>query len=202
LTLFDLIALGLLSISAGVGFFRGAVREMATVLALLVAGAAALWGLRFSGPVLRGFVEPAWAANVAAILLVFVIVYVALRLIGGSMADRVQATDVLGFLDRLIGAGFGLLRSLVVLGAFSLAFNAATPPDRMPQWIAGAALYPLTKAAGEVLKALAPKGMDVADRLRPAIADAVRDGAGDPPSEEGYDQRAREDIDDLVEKSR
>lgn len=202
MTLFDLIALGLLSISAGVGFFRGAVREMATVLALLVAGAAALWGLRFSGPVLRGFVEPAWAANVAAILLVFVIVYVALRLIGGSMADRVQATDVLGFLDRLIGAGFGLLRSLVVLGAFSLAFNAATPPDRMPQWIAGAALYPLTKAAGEVLKALAPKGMDVADRLRPAIADAVRDGAGDPPSEEGYDQRAREDIDDLVEKSR
>jgi len=202
LTLFDLIALGLLSISAGVGFFRGAVREMATVLALLVAGAAALWGLRFSGPVLRGFVEPAWAANVAAILLVFVIVYVALRLIGGSMADRVQATDVLGFLDRLIGAGFGLLRSLVVLGAFSLAFNAATPPDRMPHWIAGAALYPLTKAAGEVLKALAPKGMDVADRLRPAIADAVRDGAGDPPSEEGYDQRAREDIDDLVEKSR
>lgn len=202
MTLFDLIALGLLSISAGVGFFRGAVREMATVLALLVAGATALLGLRFSGPVLRGVVEPAWAANVAAILIVFVAVYVVLRLIGGGMADRVQATDVLGFLDRLIGAGFGLVRSLVVLGAFSLAFNAATPPDRMPQWIAGAALYPLTKAAGEVLKAFAPKGMDVADRLRPAIAGAVRDGAGDPPSEEGYDQRARDDIDDLVEKSR
>lgn len=202
MTLFDIIALGLLSISAGVGFFRGAVREMMTVLALLVAGAAALWGLRFSGPILRGFVEPAWAANVAAILVVFVAVYVVLRLLGGNMAARVQATDVLGFLDRLIGAGFGLVRSLVVLGAFSLAFNAATPPDRMPQWIAGAALYPLTKAAGEVLKAFAPKGMDVADRLRPAIAGAVRDGAGDPPSEEGYDERARDDIDDLVEKSR
>lgn len=196
------MALTLLAVSGGVGFFRGAVREMATVLALLVAAAAALWGLRFSGPLLRGMLEPVWAANVAAVLLVFVVIYIALRLIGGRIANRVQATNVLGFLDRVIGAGFGLIRSLVVLGAFHLALTAVAPPERIPQWIAGAALYPLTQAAGEVLKAFAPRGLDVADRLRPAITDAVRDGAGDPPSEEGYDVRARDDIDDLVEKSR
>jgi len=175
---------------------------MATVLALLVAAAAALWGLRFSGPLMRGMLEPVWAANVAAVLLVFVVIYIALRLIGGRIANRVQATNVLGFLDRVIGAGFGLVRSLVVLGAFHLALMAVAPPERIPQWIAGAALYPLTQAAGQVLKAFAPRGLDVADRLRPAITDAVRDGAGDPPSEEGYDVRARDDIDDLVEKSR
>ncbi|MDO8409205.1 MAG: CvpA family protein [Phenylobacterium sp.] len=202
MTLFDIMALTLLAVSGGVGFFRGAVREMATVLALLVAAAAALWGLRFSGPLLRGMLEPVWAANVAAVLLVFVVIYIALRLIGGRIANRVQATNVLGFLDRVIGAGFGLIRSLVVLGAFHLALTAVAPPERIPQWIAGAALYPLTQAAGEVLKAFAPRGLDVADRLRPAITDAVRDGAGDPPSEEGYDVRARDDIDDLVEKSR
>jgi membrane protein required for colicin V production len=202
LTLFDIMALTLLAVSGGVGFFRGAVREMATVLALLVAAAAALWGLRFSGPLMRGVLEPVWAANVAAVLLVFVVIYIALRLIGGRIANRVQATNVLGFLDRVIGAGFGLVRSLVVLGAFHLALMAVAPPERIPQWIAGAALYPLTQAAGQVLKAFAPRGLDVADRLRPAITDAVRDGAGDPPSEEGYDVRARDDIDDLVEKSR
>ena len=202
MTLFDIMALTLLVVSGGVGFVRGAVREMATVLALVVAAAAALWGLRFSGPVMRGLLEPVWAANVAAVLLVFVVIYIALRLIGGGLANRVQATDVLGFLDRVIGAGFGLVRSLVVLGAFHLALMAVAPPERIPQWIAGAALYPLTQAAGQVLKAFAPRGLDVADRLRPAITDAVRDGAGDPPSEEGYDVRARDDIDDLVEKSR
>ena len=202
MTLFDIMALTLLAVSGGVGFFRGAVREMATVLALLVAAAAALWGLRFSGPLMRGVLEPVWAANVAAVLLVFVVIYIALRLIGGRIANRVQATNVLGFLDRVIGAGFGLVRSLVVLGAFHLALMAVAPPERIPQWIAGAALYPLTQAAGQVLKAFAPRGLDVADRLRPAITDAVRDGAGDPPSEEGYDVRARDDIDDLVEKSR
>ncbi len=202
MTLFDIMALTLLVVSGGVGFVRGAVREMATVLALVVAAAAALWGLRFSGPLMRGLLEPVWAANVAAVLLVFVVIYIALRLIGGGLANRVQATDVLGFLDRVIGAGFGLVRSLVVLGAFHLALMAVAPPERIPHWIAGAALYPLTQAAGQVLKAFAPRGLDVADRLRPAITDAVRDGAGDPPSEEGYDVRARDDIDELVEKSR
>ncbi len=197
-----MIALSLLGISGGVGFLRGAVREMVTVLALLVAGAAALWGLRLSGPIFREFVDPAWAANVAAVLVVFVVIYGLLRLMGAQMANRVQATEVLGFLDRTIGAGFGLVRSLAVLGAFSLAFHAATPPERIPQWIGGAALYPLTKAAGEVLKTIAPKGLDLAQRLRPAITGAVRSGAGDQPSEDGYDDRARDDIDDLVEKSR
>ena len=99
MTLFDIMALTLLAVSGGVGFFRGAVREMATVLALLVAAAAALWGLRFSGPLMRGMLEPVWAANVAAVLLVFVVIYIALRLIGGRIANRVQATNVLGFLD-------------------------------------------------------------------------------------------------------
>lgn len=202
MTLFDLIAFSLLAISGGVGFYRGAVREMMSVLALIIAAAGALWGLRVSGPIAREMMDPDWIANVAAVLAVFIAIYVVLRLIGGRLANQVQATQFLGFLDRSMGAAFGLIRSLVVLGAFSLALQAASPPERMPQWIAGAALYPLTRAAGEVLKTFAPKGLDVADRLRPAISGAVRDGAGDPPSEEGYDDRARDDIDELVEKSR
>lgn len=196
------MALALLAISAGVGFARGAVREMLTVLALVFAAIGAIWGLRFSGPLAREIIDPAWMGNVAAVIVVFIVVYVALRLIGGHLSDRVQATNVLGFLDRSLGAAFGLVRSLVVLGAFSLGLQAATPPERMPQWIAGSALYPLAEGAGQVLKTFAPKGLDVADRLRPAFSGAARNGAGDPGPEEGYDDRARDDIDELVEKSR
>lgn len=202
MTLFDIIALTVLAVSAGVGFFRGAAREMVTVLALVAAAGAAVFGLRLTGPVMRAVVQPDWAGNVAAVLLVFVVVYIALRLLGGRLASRVQATEGLGFLDRSIGLGFGLVRALVVLGAFVLVFNAATPPERVPRWISGAALYPLTSAVAEVLKAFAPKGLDMADRLKPAIADAVRDGTRDPAPEQGYDARERGGIDDLVEKSR
>jgi membrane protein required for colicin V production len=138
---------------------------------------------------------------VAAIVIVFALVYLALRIVGAALARRLHATQALGALDRGVGFGFGLLRALVALGLFALVFNAATPPERVPQWISGAALYPLTARAGEVLKAFAPKGLDMAGRLKPAIEDAYREGSTEPQGV-GYDARARKGLDDVVEKSR
>lgn len=198
LTLFDIIALALLAISGGVGFFRGGVREMVNVVALIAAAMIAVVALPVFGPIVRGFVRPPWAGNAAAAILTFLIIYISVRVLGGELARRIQATEVLGLLDRSIGLGFGLIRALIVLGAFNIAFNAATPPQRIPRWISGAALYPLTTSAAKVLKTFAPKGMDMADRLKPAIADAVRGSTG----AQGYDARDRSGIDDLVEKSR
>ncbi|MDP3176205.1 MAG: CvpA family protein, partial [Phenylobacterium sp.] len=143
-----------------------------------------------------------WAGDVAAVLATFVVVYIVLRLFGASLARRIKGAEVLGMLDRSVGLGFGLVRALVVLGAFNLFFNAATPPERVPRWISGATLYPLTTAAGRVLITFAPKGRDLAGRLKPAFDDAVSDGTRDTPAREGYDARERGDIDDLVEKAR
>lgn len=202
MTLFDWIALGLLVISGLMGFFRGAVREMVTVLAFLAAGAAAMATMKISGPIARGFIHPDWAANVAGVLVVFLIVYIALRLLGAGLADRIQRTQVLGMLDRSVGLGFGLVRAVIVLGAFNLAFNAATPPERVPRWISEAKLYPLSTAAARAIQQFAPKGMDLAGRLKPAFEGAVRDGVGDRNVTGGYDARERGGLDDLVEKSR
>lgn len=198
MTQFDWIAIALLLVSGLAGFMRGAAREMVTVVAFVLAAVIALFALRFSGPLGRDLINPDWAGNVAAILVVFVIAYIVLRLLGAALAQRVQSTQVLGILDRTIGLAFGLIRAVVVLGAFYLAFTAATPPERTPRWITGAALWPLTKAAGETLKTFAPKGLDMAGRLKPAFEETARDiGRG-----EGYDARERGGIDDLVEKSR
>lgn len=202
LTLFDYVALAILALSGLVGFFRGAAREMITVLAFLAAAALAIFGLRFTGPMARQTIDPDWAANVGAVLFVFVIAYVILRLIGSALARRIQTAQVIGTLDRSIGLGFGLVRALAVLGAFNLLFNAATPPERVPRWISGAVLYPLTTSAAQVLKAFAPKGLVMAGRFKPALDDALRDGARDSAHGQSYDARERGGIDDLVEKSR
>jgi membrane protein required for colicin V production len=145
--------------------------------------------------------------HAAAILVTFVIVFVLLRLLGAQITKTLHADGALGTLDRLMGLAFGLLRGLVVLGVFSLVFHMATPPDRVPSWMSKSALYPLSNAAGRVLKVFAPKGTALAGKLAPAIEDAVHDGASDKPSghkpgEAGYDQDQRRSVDDLVEKSR
>jgi membrane protein required for colicin V production len=202
LTQFDYAVLIILAVSAIVGFVRGAAREVVTVLAFLLAAVAAMVGLRYAGPIGRKAIDPDWAGNVAAVVVVFLVVYIVLRMLGAGLVRRVKDAETLGALDRSVGLAFGLLRAAVFLGALNLMFNAATPPDRVPAWISQAKLYPLTTASARLLTAFAPKGVDLAGRLKPAIEGAVRDRAGDRKSGQGYDARERREIDELVEKSR
>lgn len=202
MTQFDWIVLALLLISAAVGFARGAAREVAAMFALVAAATLAIFGLPVSGPLAHKLVHPGWLATVAALVAVFAVTYLVLRLLGAGVARRVQQTNVLGALDRTVGLLIGLVRGLVVLGALNLMFNAATPPDLQPRWILQARTWPLAQNMGRMLEALAPKGLDLAGRLKPAFDRAVRDGSRDRTTTDGYDARERGDIDDLVEKSR
>lgn len=203
---FDIVVLSILLASAGVGFYQGAAREMVAVLSFLIAAVVAVMALKVTGPMGRALVDPDWAGTAGAVLATFILIYGALRLTGAGLARRIQETQILGLLDRTVGLGFGLIRAFVVLGAFNLAFNAATPVELRPAWMTGAVFYPMTTAAGQVLKAFAPRGLDMANKLKPAVSDAVREGSANAPRDSddgrGYDARDRGSIDDLVEKSR
>jgi membrane protein required for colicin V production len=207
MTPFDIIAGVILLVSAVVGFARGASRELTSALSFIAAAIIALLGLRITGPLFRSLMDPDWAATAAAILVLFVIAFIGLRMLGAALTKTLHADAALGTLDRLMGLAFGLIRGLVVLGVFNLVFNMATPPDRVPSWVSKSALYPLSTASARVLKVFAPKGTALAGKLAPAIEDAVHDGASDKPSdgkpgEPSYDRTQRRSVDDLVEKSR
>jgi membrane protein required for colicin V production len=187
LTQFDIIVLVLLVISAAVGFFRGAIREIAALVALIAAAALAVFGLPKLSPIVRTVVHPDWLAAVATIVIIFAVVYVALRLIGGALARSVHGADMLGFLDRSLGLLIGLGRGLLVLGVLFLMFNAATPEDLRPQWITKSRTWPLASNMGRLLTSLAPRGLDIAERLKPAFDRAVTDGGRDRTTTDGYE---------------
>ncbi len=221
MTLFDIVAGLTLAISGVMGFARGATREVTTVIALVLAALAAVFGLRFASPIALHFITTPWMANIAALLAVFISVYVVMRLIGGGLTRGVKST-VLSGPDRVLGLGIGLVRGLVVIGAFILLIDAATPLDRMPVWITGARLYPLADAAGGLLRVFAPQGWKLASGVAPAVAHEVLDtqdddfadgdrhgksrrDANNQPSgadDSGYTEPQRRALDVLVEKSR
>jgi membrane protein required for colicin V production len=201
-TQFDIIVFILLLISAGVGFARGAVREIVALVSLVAAAFAAIFGLPMSTPIAHRFIHSGWLGAAAALAVVFLVTYLLLRLIGGAIARQVQETAFVGVLDRSVGLFIGLARGLIVLGALNLMFNAATPKDLQPHWIIGSTTWPLAQDMGRLLTGLAPKGLDIADRLKPAFKRAVDDSLGDRSTTEGYDARERGAIDELVEKSR
>lgn len=204
MTPFDIIAGLLLLVSGVTGWVRGASRELTSALSFIGAAAIALFGLRVSGPIFRSLMDPDWAATAAAILVVFVVFFLVFRLIGGQLTAGLHETSA-GTLDRAVGAIFGLIRSVVILGVFNLLLHLATPPDRMPHWVQNSIFYPLSEASGEVLKVFAPKGKALAGKLAPAITEAVHEGdktSGEKSSDKGYSEDQRRKLDDLVEKSR
>jgi membrane protein required for colicin V production len=137
----------------------------------------------------------------AALALVFIVAYVVLRLIGTGIARRVQRTNLLGALDRTVGLAIGLARGLIVLGALYLMFVAATPKDLQPRWITKAALWPAAQAMGRLLTEAAPKGLDIAGRLKPVFDRAAEEPTGDRTVTDRYHARGRDEMDD-PEKSR
>ncbi len=208
MTLFDIIALLILGVSTVVGLVRGALREVTTVVAFVIAVFAALLALRFTAPMARAAVHPAWAGNAVAVIVVFLAVYVLMRVVAGAVTRGVHDTKVLGTADRLIGGAFGLVRGLVALGLMTLLFHAATPPEQVPAWISQAKLHPLAEMSATALRTLAPRGLAMAHRFSPVLANAVKGGDqsqtadGGQSPESGYDHAAKKGLDDVVEKSR
>jgi len=200
-TQLDFIVLALLGISAAIGFSRGAVREVFALVALVVAAGLALVGLPVFTPFAREIVGSGWLSTATALVGIFIVTFIALRLIGAGIARQVQNTQILGFLDRSLGLLIGLARGMIVLGALYLAFNAATPQDLRPQWIIGARSWPLASNMGRLLEHIVPRGLDLAGRMKPAVDRAVRDASGDRTTTEGYEAQQPADP-DAPERSR
>jgi membrane protein required for colicin V production len=206
LTQFDIIVLIGLAISAAIGFARGAVLETVSLVALVVAAFAAVYGLPLAAPFARKVIHIEWLATVLALIAVFIVVFALIRLIGAMLARQLHETYFIGTLDRSLGLAVGLIRGLLVLGVLNLMFNAATPKDLQPHWIVGATTWPLAQDMGKLVTTLTPQGLDLAGRLKPAFDNALHeakhDAVDDRLKSEGYDARQRKEIEDLVEKSR
>lgn len=174
MTTFDIIALVVLGGSAVVGLLRGFVREVVTVVAFVAAAVAAFFLLRFTGPIARDAIDPDWLGSVLALLGVFLVVYLIVRIAGGRLTRSVQQSS-LNSIDRAGGVGVGLIRGLAFLGVFYLLFSMITPADRVPHWVGDAVSWPLARQSGLLIARFAPDGMSAARGVGPMLQRAVSD---------------------------
>ena len=201
---FDVILLGILLISAVLGYLRGAVRELVSLVSLVIALAVAIVGLPHLEPLVDERLNPDWAAPPLTFLLLFLGAYIGLRLVGAGLAGGIRQARLLNALDRALGFGFGLIRATLFLGVCNLAFTAATPESYAPSWLKGSLFFPLTSRSGELIRALAPKGLDLAGRVAPRVEDAVGTALGDrhkgdTEADGGYDTPIHPDRDKAAE---
>jgi len=113
-TTFDLVVLGIVVLSVMLGVMRGGVKEILSLAAWVLAFLAA----RLFADTAAGWM-PAIVSNPAlrylgGFVLVFVIVMALAMLISLLLAESLKAAG-LGALDRLLGAAFGMVRSVAIV---------------------------------------------------------------------------------------
>lgn len=110
---FDVVVLLILLISLIIAVQRGFLREVLSLAALLIAGIITLfvWGqFRYAA---QDFISPGWLADTALGVGTFMLVYLIGVFILTKIFGKLDAPST-KFINRLLGAGFGIFRGLVL----------------------------------------------------------------------------------------
>lgn len=171
MTIFDLVAGLVLLASAMIGFARGAVRELIGFFSFLIAALAAIWLLPFATPLAARFFHVRWMAIAGAIVVVFVVTFVVLRLIGNAMTGGLQRSGLRGA-NQAGGLIVGVLRGLLTLGTVAILVGLL-PQTLQPGWILNARLWPISRYSGQLIAKLIPQNGDLTGGLGPMLKNAV-----------------------------
>jgi membrane protein required for colicin V production len=154
MTALDVFVFLLLIGGGAVGFVRGFVHEVISILAWIVGIAmlklfhSQLWsGLE------NTFGGSSAGAAVIAFAILFIPSFILVKLLARSLGGRTRRHAMLGPVDRVLGGGFGLLKGLLGATLFFLLANLATdmvygPQADRPHWMSKSRTYPLLNASG------------------------------------------------------
>jgi len=120
----DAIIVVLLIISLVRGFINGLVKEVASLAALILG----IWGaIRFSAftaeKLYDYFDMTGRYVGIIAFLITFGIIVVIIHFVG-IIADKIVDAASLGLINRVLGIGFGLLKSILLLSVLFVILNA------------------------------------------------------------------------------
>lgn len=120
----DAVIVVVLILSLVTGFINGLVKEVASLAALILG----IWGaIRFSSftaaKLYDYFDMTGRYVGIIAFLITFGLIVVLIHFIG-ILADKVVNAASLGFINRILGIVFGLLKSVLIMSVFFVVINA------------------------------------------------------------------------------
>lgn len=154
LTAFDVGVLVIIGLSTILAFGRG----FATVALSFAAWAGALmatvFGFTIAKPYGRDLISPPELADLITLAVLFFVTLFVLKQLAEFIGRTIKESPV-GFLDRSLGALFGLLRGLVIVSVAYLGFSKLYGTDDQPDWVKNAQLRPLVAWSAEMVEGFA-----------------------------------------------
>jgi membrane protein required for colicin V production len=155
------------------GFFQEAFSLAGLVLGFLLA----CWFYRPLAVDLKGLINSPPIAQLVAFLLLSMVTMIVASLLG-KILQRTASAIGLGFLDRLLGVTFGLLRGALIGLALLLAITAFLPAS---SWIENSHLAPYFLRAAHAVSFVMPSDLrvrllDGLHRLKHTTPDWIKQG--------------------------
>jgi membrane protein required for colicin V production len=186
------VVLGLILVASVVTSFRkGLSREVIGLVAVCLALVLGIWLYGLAGAYLLPYLSSRAAANFAG----FAIVFCGVMLLGGLVSlivGKFLKITGLSFFDHLLGAGFGILRGMLVSVALVTGIMAFSTDDRPPAAVVNSHIAPYVVGAARVVTAMAPHEVKEGFRKTYArVKSAWKDGgkAMRPGAEKGKNER-------------
>lgn len=184
LTLFDVVVLAVVALSALVGLVRGGVAEILGLASWVGAAVVAALALPHVRPLVREAAGNDLIADVIGLVGAFVVALLVLKLVTAMIA-RVIAASPLGPVDKVLGVLFGAARGALLVCAAYLLASQFIRPDLQPPWVNDAALIRTVREGAARLARLIPEPPEVpadpATQRQAAALAPIHERRGSPP---------------------
>lgn len=168
-TFVDVAVVAIVILSMIFAIWRGFISETLSIFAWAAAAFATLYFGPFIAPIVSHLFSPHWLAWFIGYVGVFLFVLIPISYGSFRLSDSVQRSSV-GPLDRTLGAVFGVVRGLVMVGGLYILFTLFVPVRDHPASLRDAKLLPLIQRSAEFLISLAPVDTRTAAERRLEVA--------------------------------
>jgi membrane protein required for colicin V production len=151
----DLVLLLILAASVFTSFRKGFSREIIGLVAVVLALLLGSWFYGTAGSLFEPYLNSTAAAHFAGFLVVFCGVLLLGAIVSAIVGKFLKITG-LSIFDHLLGAGFGLVRGVLIAVALILGLMAFSPTDRPPASVVQSRTAPYVVDAARVVASVAP----------------------------------------------
>jgi len=168
-TWFDLVASGVVALSANMAFARGLIREVFSIVAFVGGALAAFYFNPALRPLVEGFTPlRGWIAAIATGLAVFLVLFILITVLISVVAKNIHQSTEIGSFDRAAGLAFGVLRGVLFVSVFVLLIRqtagdpALSPQATIPEVFTSARTYPIYEGVAKMFEHLLPRVRETA----------------------------------------
>jgi membrane protein required for colicin V production len=154
-TFVDLLVVAIVIVSTIFAIWRGFISETLSIVGWAAAAFASLYFGPWVAVLMARMISPLWLADLAGYAAVFVVVLIPISFASFRFSESVKKSAA-GPLDRSLGAAFGVVRGLAIVGGLYILFSLVVPLKDHPKSVREARTLPLIQSSAEVLIALAP----------------------------------------------